>query len=124
MITDGKSRLTDETKNEAHLCRDDGIVLTSVGIKSADYQELFDIAGDASRVYNVSDFDKLAEIVTGIEKTTCTGIYGSLKIGIFFGLFFLDYFFWTIFFRLFFWTIFFGLFFLDFCFRLFFLDFF
>ena len=73
VITDGKSRLTDETKNEAHLCRDDGIVLTSVGIKSADYQELFDIAGDASRVYNVSDFDKLAEIVTGIEKTTCTG---------------------------------------------------
>ena len=74
VITDGASRWASKTSDEAHLCRDNGITLTAVGIKGANYDELHNIAGDASRVFNVTDFDQLGGLINAIEKTTCTGI--------------------------------------------------
>ena len=47
--------------------------MTAIGIKRANAEELQNIAGDASRVYSVSDFDKLEDIMEDIKKTTCNG---------------------------------------------------
>lgn len=47
--------------------------MTAIGIGGAVYTELQAIAGDASRVFNVTGFDDLKQIINNIEKTTCKG---------------------------------------------------
>ena len=74
VITDGQSRWPAGTEKAAHLCRDAGIALTAIGVAEANYTELLLIAGDQSRVYNVSSFEQLSEIEEAIKETTCKGI--------------------------------------------------
>ena len=73
VITDGRSRRPSKTSDEARLCRSDGITMTAIGIKGAEYDELLAIAGDASRTFHVNTFDDLGKLAKDIEKTTCKG---------------------------------------------------
>lgn len=73
VMTDGKSRQLSRTSSEAHKCRDEGIIMTAIGIKGALEDELHNIAGDSSRVFNVANFELLDTISEDIKQTTCSG---------------------------------------------------
>jgi hypothetical protein len=76
VLTDGNSRFPAQTAASAQAVRDAGIAIAAVGIGyGIEYTELVSIAGDESRVYNVSNFDDLGSIVESITKTTCFGEY-------------------------------------------------
>ena len=74
VLTDGRSRFPDKTAASAQSLRDASIAVAAVGIGyGIGYSELVSIAGDQSRVYNVSSFDDLDGIIASISKTTCEG---------------------------------------------------
>ena len=54
--------------------RDDGVNIIAIGIKDANYEELVTIAGDQSRVYNVTEFEELEEIIDAVSETTCKSV--------------------------------------------------
>ncbi|XP_059147172.1 collagen alpha-5(VI) chain-like [Physella acuta] len=72
VITDGNSQLWKETKAEAASARNDGIVLFAIGVgKDIRGDELTNIAGDASRVTQVDNYDKLGTIKESLAQKTC-----------------------------------------------------
>ncbi|KAI8783081.1 collagen alpha-6(VI) chain, partial [Biomphalaria glabrata] len=73
VITDGESHEPDLTAAEAKLARDSGIVMFAVGVGSnITDKELFNIAGDHSRVNHVNNFDNLNNIIQSLIRKTCT----------------------------------------------------
>ena len=71
VITDGKSSDSDATARAAHLLRDDGVHVISVGVAGASYEELVVIAGDQAHVYSVANFADLNQLSGRISSETC-----------------------------------------------------
>uniref|UniRef100_A0A8P4KD98 Collagen type VI alpha 6 chain n=1 Tax=Dicentrarchus labrax TaxID=13489 RepID=A0A8P4KD98_DICLA len=81
VITDGKS--SDEVKIPAEKLRAQGVTVYAIGVKSADEEELKEIAGDPKRTFFVNNFDALKpikdDIITDIcSKDACKDIPGDL----------------------------------------------
>ena len=74
VLTDGKS--TDDVIRPSDNARNSGVTLYAIGVgNGVDYGELSDIAGDPSRVFNVSDMFKLTEEFSGrMEEKICEDI--------------------------------------------------
>uniref|UniRef100_A0A3Q2UP15 Collagen type VI alpha 6 chain n=1 Tax=Fundulus heteroclitus TaxID=8078 RepID=A0A3Q2UP15_FUNHE len=70
VITDGKS--TDEVKAPAEALRAQGVTIYSIGIKSADVEELKEISGDPKKMFFVNNFDALNPIKDDIITDICT----------------------------------------------------
>ena len=74
VITDGKSRDTDQTLRQAAVDRSKGYILYAVGVgKNLDIDELQGIAGlqYPERFYSAETFEALVELNDRIVKTTC-----------------------------------------------------
>ncbi|KAK0152379.1 Collagen alpha-1(XIV) chain [Merluccius polli] len=71
LITDGKSQ--DDVIPPARSLRQAGIELFAIGVKNADESELRAIASppEETHVYNVADFNVMADIVEGLTKNIC-----------------------------------------------------
>ncbi|KAM9352972.1 collagen alpha-6(VI) chain-like [Symphorus nematophorus] len=81
VITDGKS--SDEVKIPAEKLRAKGVIIYAIGVKSADEEELKEIAGDPKRTFFVNNFDALRpikdDIITDIcSQDACKDIPGDL----------------------------------------------
>ncbi|XP_008296192.1 collagen alpha-6(VI) chain isoform X2 [Stegastes partitus] len=81
VITDGKS--SDKVKVPAEQLRAQGVIVYSIGVKSADMEELREISGDPKRTFFVNNFDALKpikdDIITDICSTdACKDIPGDL----------------------------------------------
>ena len=73
LITDGTSTGTEEI---ARTIRDAGIDILCVGITNGvDIQQLADIAGDPSRVFDARSFTGLGDIAGMLGSKTCDGKY-------------------------------------------------
>ncbi|ESP00553.1 hypothetical protein LOTGIDRAFT_112071, partial [Lottia gigantea] len=76
LLTDGKSRFSDKTIQEAELTRKDGIFLFAVGIgNKTDFKELIAIGSDPKEnfVFQVGSFDVLAQIRQKLAWKACEG---------------------------------------------------
>ena len=69
VITDGKS--TDEVKLPAEKLRAQGIIIYAIGVKSADKEELQEIAGSPQKMFMVNNFDALRPIKDDIMTDIC-----------------------------------------------------
>lgn len=70
VITDGKS--TDKVKAPAEQLRKQDVVVYAIGVKSADENELLEIAGDPQRTFFVNNFDALNPIKDDIITDICS----------------------------------------------------
>jgi len=70
VITDGKS--TDEVKLPAEKLRAQGVVIYAIGVKSADEEELKEIAGSPEKTFFVNNFDALKPIKDDIITDICS----------------------------------------------------
>ncbi|XP_047190984.1 collagen alpha-6(VI) chain isoform X3 [Scophthalmus maximus] len=70
VITDGKS--SDEVKVPAEKLRAQGVTVYAIGVKSADAEELREIAGDPKRTFFVNNFDALKPIKDDIITDICS----------------------------------------------------
>ncbi|XP_055863248.1 collagen alpha-6(VI) chain-like isoform X1 [Biomphalaria glabrata] len=78
VITDGVSHEPNWTATEAKLARDSGIVMFAVGVgTNITNEELFNIAGDHSRVNHVDNFDNLNNIIQSLTKKACSEDFES-----------------------------------------------
>ncbi|XP_050400838.1 collagen alpha-4(VI) chain isoform X2 [Patella vulgata] len=72
ILTDGKSRYTDKTLLEAQRCKNDGIVLFTIGIgDKIDMKELNAVGTNPSYVFQVAGFDVLYEIRQKLAFKAC-----------------------------------------------------
>ncbi|XP_061676919.1 collagen alpha-6(VI) chain isoform X2 [Syngnathoides biaculeatus] len=70
VITDGKS--SDDVKVPAQKLRAQGVIIYSIGVKSADMNELQEISGDPRKTFFVNNFDALNPIKDDIITDICT----------------------------------------------------
>lgn len=70
VITDGKS--TDKVKLPAEKLRAQGIIIYAIGVKSADEEELQEIAGSPQKTFFVNNFDALKPIKDDIITDICS----------------------------------------------------
>ena len=75
IITDGKS--SDAVLQPAKELRDQGVTIYAIGVKSADEDELLEIAGSPEKKFFVNDFDALKPIKNEIVTDICSeeGMY-------------------------------------------------
>lgn len=87
VITDGRSRLPDETAQEALALRATGARVFGIGVGNVDPSEISVIASDPDEEYafQVDDFDALAAIKDAVMDATCSkaGFY-SVKVSEYF----------------------------------------
>ena len=82
VITDGKSRDTAATLEQAAYLRNGGVAVISIGVgTNLDMDELKGIAGDkyADRMYSVDSFDSLVSINEKLVAATCAGEISAFK---------------------------------------------
>ncbi|XP_069392927.1 collagen alpha-6(VI) chain isoform X2 [Paralichthys olivaceus] len=70
VITDGKS--ADEVKVPASELKAQGIIIYAIGVKSADQEELLEIASDSKKMFFVNNFDALKPIKDEIITDICS----------------------------------------------------
>ncbi|KAM4600729.1 collagen alpha-6(VI) chain-like isoform 2-T2 [Polymixia lowei] len=70
VITDGKS--SDKVKLPAENLRKQGVIIYSIGVKSADKSELLEISGSPKKTFFVNDFDALKPIKDDIITDICS----------------------------------------------------
>ncbi|XP_072249472.1 collagen alpha-6(VI) chain-like [Leuresthes tenuis] len=81
VITDGKSN--DDVKVPAEMVRGQGVTIYSIGVKSANDDELVEISGDPKKKYYIEKFDGLKDIKDDIiidicRNDTCKDVPGDL----------------------------------------------
>ncbi|XP_074658283.1 matrilin-1-like isoform X2 [Tubulanus polymorphus] len=81
MLTDGAPSNQQKSLDEAKKCRDAGILLYAVGVKSARKDVLEKIAGKKERVFEVSDFDKLINVLGALTTEACRDANERERIG-------------------------------------------
>ncbi|CAI5788343.1 Hypothetical predicted protein [Podarcis lilfordi] len=69
VLTDGEAR--DDVKVAAQLLRQANVNIYAIGVKDAIKEELFDIAGSASRVYFVQQYEALEKIKNVVFRDIC-----------------------------------------------------
>ncbi|XP_055862749.1 collagen alpha-5(VI) chain-like isoform X2 [Biomphalaria glabrata] len=72
VITDGNSQEGRKTKSQASIARENGIIMFALGVGDMVGQtELFNIAGDNSRIFRVESYSNLTSIINTLTNKTC-----------------------------------------------------
>ncbi|KAK0068930.1 collagen alpha-5(VI) chain [Biomphalaria pfeifferi] len=72
VITDGNSQVGRKTRSEASIARENGIIMFALGVGGMVGQtELFNIAGDNSRIFRVERYSNLTSIINTLTNKTC-----------------------------------------------------
>lgn len=76
IVTDGKSSSPTQTINQARLAKEEGIIVVAVGVGTAIFRtELEQIATNKKKMFEVSDFKSLQQIVVTLRDLICQGMY-------------------------------------------------
>ncbi|OMJ80996.1 hypothetical protein SteCoe_18655 [Stentor coeruleus] len=72
VITDGNSNVPNLTADAALRLRNAGITIYAIGVGSATYSELLNIAGTSNNVFTPQTYQDLINILINVKKTACS----------------------------------------------------